>query len=69
MKQECKDCVEYGSEFCKDCLKEELGMTAASAGIPHDTKDMGPKNVTDKRRRKDRPPVVLKRFRKYMDDK
>ena len=73
MKPECKDCVEYGSEFCQDCLKEELGMTAASAGIPQDTKNMGPKfkahNITDRRRRKDKTPVVLKRFRKYMDDK
>lgn len=56
-------------------------MTTADAGIPQDTKNMGPKlpahilsrrlgreiNVTDRRRRKDKPPVVLKRFRKYMD--
>lgn len=20
----CKDCAEYGSEFCEDCLKEQL---------------------------------------------
>ena len=45
--------------------KEEMGMTAASAGIPKDTKNMGPKDMWDKRRRKDKPPV-LKRFRKYM---
>jgi len=25
-------------------------------------------NVTDRRRRKDKPPVLLKRFRKYMED-
>lgn len=47
-------------------------MTAADAGIPHDTKDMGPRlktmSVTDRRRRKDKVPVLLKRFRKYMDD-
>ena len=101
MTPDCRDCAEYGSEFCSECLKEkemqnnhpncgtpdccgecadesssvneELGMTAASAGIPHDTKNMGPKfkahNVTDRRRRKDKAPVVLKRFRKYMEDK
>lgn len=54
-------------------VKEELGMTAASAGIPQDTKNMGPRfkahNVTDRRRRKDKSPVVLKRFRRYMDEK
>lgn len=46
-------------------------MTAADAGIPADTKDMGPRlkttHVTDRRRRKDQPPVLLKRFRKYIE--
>lgn len=50
----------------------EEAMTAADAGIPHDTANMGPrykpKTVTDRRRRKDKLPVLLKRFRKYMDD-
>ena len=27
-----------------------------------------PKNVTDRRRKKDKPPVLLKRFRKYIED-
>jgi len=52
-------------------MKEEM-MTTAAAGIPTDTKNMGPKfrttSVTDRRRKKDKPPVLLKRFRKYMDD-
>jgi hypothetical protein len=52
-------------------MKEEM-TTAASAGIPQDTKNMGPRfratDVTDKRRRKDKPPVLLKRFRKYVED-
>jgi len=51
---------------------EEIGNTTASAGIPTDTKNMGPRfkavNVTDKRRRKDKHPVILKRFRSYLDD-
>lgn len=61
-------------------LKEEA-MTAADAGIPQDTKDMGPRlpkhilrrrlgvpiNMTDRRRKKEKVPVLLKRFRKYMD--
>lgn len=71
MKPECKDCVEYGSEFCKHCLQEEM-MTTGDAGIPQDTKNMGPRfkarTVVDKRRKKDKHPVLLKRFRKYMED-
>lgn len=77
----CKDCAEYGSVFCKICLEEEA-MTTADAGIPQDTKNMGPSrlpthifrrrmglpiNVTDRRRRKDKPPRMLKKFRKYHD--
>lgn len=68
MKPECKDCAEYGSEFCKDCLKEEM-TTTASIPNPADTA-MGPrfkpKTVTDRRRKKQM--VLLKRFRKYMED-
>ena len=59
----------------------EDAMTAADAGIPHDTKNMGPRlpthvlrrrlgvpiNVTDRRRKKNKPPVLLKRFRKFTD--
>lgn len=52
-------------------VAEEM-MTTGDAGIPQDTKDMGPKfkeiNVTDRRRKKDKHPVVLKRFRKYLDN-
>jgi len=47
-------------------------MTAADAGIPQDTKNMGPRlktiNVTDRRLKKDKHPVMLKRFRKYIED-
>lgn len=68
---DCKNCAEYGSEFCKYCLQEEM-MTTGDAGIPQDTKNMGPrfkpKTVTDRRRKKDKHPVLLKRFRKYMED-
>ena len=68
MKTECKDCAEYGSEFCKNCLQEEM-TTTASIPNPADTA-MGPrfkpKTVTDRRRKKQM--VLLKRFRKYMED-
>lgn len=57
----------------------EEAMTAGDAGIPQDTRNMGPRlpthvlrrrlglpiNMTDRRRKKDKPPVVLKRFREH----
>ena len=62
-------------------MHKEEAMTTADAGIPADTKDMGPRlpthilrrrlglpiNVTDRRRRKDKTPRLLKKFRKYYD--
>ncbi len=66
----------------KGKAKNEEAMTAADAGIPHDTANMGPSrlptnilrrgigkpiNVTDRRRRKDKTPILLKKFRKYID--
>ena len=54
-----------------DDVNEEM-TTTADAGIPHDTKNMGPRVKTtymhDRRRRKDQLPVLLKRFRKYIED-
>lgn len=51
-------------------LKEEPTNTSAIPN-PADTA-MGPRvkttNVYDKRRRKDKHPVLLKRFRKYLSD-
>ena len=60
-------------------MKEEA-MTSADAGIPQDTKDMGPRgrifrdilrrkkgvpiNVVDRRLRKDRPPRLLAMYRR-----
>lgn len=63
-------------------IKKEEAMTTADAGIPQDTKNMGtarlpthifrrkmgiPINVTDRRKRKDKQPKLLKKFRKYYD--
>jgi hypothetical protein len=49
----------------------EDATTTASIPNPAQTA-MGPRlkmtSVTDRRRRKDKVPVLLKRFRKYMDD-
>lgn len=50
----------------KTAKKEEMGMTAASAGIPHDTKNMGPRDVTDKRYKKNKPPVIKRGFKSYI---
>ena len=51
-----------------DKAKGEM-TTAADAGIPHDTKDMGPRftttNVMDRRRKK--KPALLKRFSKFIE--
>lgn len=59
----------------------EEAMTTADAGIPQDTKNMGPSrlpmhilrrklgipiNVTDKRRKKSNPPTIRKKFRSKM---
>lgn len=38
-------------------------VTTGGVGLP--VPDKGPINVTDRRRRKDKPPVLLKRFRQY----
>lgn len=49
-------------------MKEEM-TTAADAGIPQDTANMGPLfktyRVLDKRRKKNQQPRVLKRFKEY----
>ena len=47
--------------------------TTADAGIPQDTKNMGPKfkakTIHDRRRKKKGQPVLLKRFRDYYQEK
>jgi len=52
-------------------IKKEEMTTIASIPNPADTA-MGPRlkttSVTDRRRKKDQVPVLLKRFRKYMED-
>ena len=61
--KKCKDCVEYASEFCKNCLEEEA-MTTADAGIPQDTKNMGkPKQYRVHDRRYKKKLQMLKRFK------
>jgi hypothetical protein len=76
-----KKVADYSKTFKFESVDEEV-TTTADAGIPHDTKDMGPSrlptnilrrdigrpiNVTDRRRRKDKTPRILKKFRKYID--
>ena len=70
---------------CEPCTCGEIAeeaMTAADAGIPQDTKNMGPRgvirnilrrkigtpiNVTDRRRKNNKAPRMLKKYRKYTD--
>jgi hypothetical protein len=50
---------------------EELGMTTSAIPNPADTAQ-GPRfkttTVIDKRRKKDKLPVLLKRFRRFVED-
>lgn len=50
---------------------EELGMTTSAIPNPADTAQ-GPKfkttTVTDRRRKKNALPILLKRFRKFVED-
>ena len=52
-------------------VEEEMPGNAVAQGGVNMAPNMGPKmkaiNVTDRRRRKDKQPVMLKRFRTYMD--
>ena len=77
MKEKCWDGYKQvglkkkGNKMVPNCVPEE-DTTTASIPNPADTA-MGPRvkatNVYDKRRRKDKHPVLLKRFRKYIEDK
>lgn len=55
-----------------NCVPKEM-TTTADAGIPQDTKNMGPKfktkTIHDRRRKKKGQPVLLKRFRDYYQEK
>ena len=50
----------------KGMIEDEM-TTTASIPNPADTA-MGPNTIHDKRRKKDKKPVLLKRFRKYVED-
>ena len=68
MKKNCgcgKDpCETYG-------IKEDAPTNSVAGGGVDIAPNAGPKfkeiSVTDRRRRKDKPPVILKRFRKFID--
>jgi hypothetical protein len=72
----------YAKELVMDKLNEDA-MTTADAGIPQDTKNMGPRklpthilrrklgvpiSVTDRRRKKDKSPVLLKQFKRFVEE-
>lgn len=62
---------EKGAPSAKDIKSAQEDTTTASIPNPANTA-MGPRiksiNVTDRRRKKNQVPVLLKRFRKYMDE-
>jgi shikimate kinase len=62
--------TKLAKKYKKDTPGQNEDTTTASIPNPATTA-MGPNykttNVTDRRRRKDKPPVVLKRFRKFID--
>lgn len=51
---------------CDTAVKEDA-MTAGDAGIPQDTKNMGPVNVTDRRYKRGKT-ILLKRFRQHVEN-
>ena len=69
-----KKVADYSKTFKFESVDEEV-TTTADAGIPHDTRDMGPRlpkhilrrrlgipiNVTDRRRKKNRSPCFIKK--------
>ena len=71
-----KKVADYSKTFQYESVMHEEAEGAPAVNttsIPNPAKTaMGPRfkaqNVTDRRRRKDKHPVVLKRFRKYMED-
>jgi len=54
-------------------VEEEMPGNAVGQGGVNMAPNMGPRikamNVTDRRRRKDKQPVMLKRFRNYVEEK
>tara|TARA_R110002153_G_scaffold40415_4_gene115734 strand:+ start:535 stop:756 length:222 start_codon:yes stop_codon:yes gene_type:complete len=71
----CEDCTEWGSAFCKDCLKENAPANNAGGGGVNMNPTGKPRkklvttiDVTDRRYRKDKPPV-LRRFKTFMKEK
>jgi len=69
--------IEYGPYFKERKLKkptnEEVPGNAVGQGGVNMAPNAGPRikaiNVTDRRRRKDKQPVMLKRFRTHLEDK
>ena len=57
----------------KSSTNEEVPGNAVGQGGVNMAPNMGPRikamNVTDRRRRKDKQPVMLKRFRTFVDEK
>lgn len=62
-----------GNKMVPNCIPMEDAPATNTGSIPNPAQTaMGPRiksiNVTDRRRKKDQIPVLLKRFRKYIED-
>ena len=85
MNDRCKDCTEWGSEFCKHCdiLHEQTVEDTTTASVAFPPTMMQKKLLKRRKEPKvqeivmvDRrykestrgAPVLIKRFRKYMED-
>jgi len=60
-----------GERSVPNCVPEDVPGNAVAQGGVNMAPNMGPKmkaiNVTDRRRRKDKQPVMLKRFRTHAE--
>lgn len=67
---DCNECAEYGSDFCAQCLEERKVQEDAPANATGNvasapTAVFKTYRVTDKRRKKNAVPRILKRFKEY----
>lgn len=67
---DCRECAEYASEFCEACskerkMKEDAPANATSNVASAPTAMFKQYRVTDKRRKKNQTPRILKRFKEF----
>ncbi len=60
-----KDKLDSIMQKRRERQKKVATETVTTGGVGLPVPDKGPINMTDRRRKKDKPPVLLKRFRQY----